>query len=124
MVAMPSIYSRGRRWYPLRNLSMEPKVIRAIFITSMVVVEVFPAARAGELTITRVFGPEVPTGPYKHPASMTELKNGDLYLVYYGGEGEYATDTAVFGSRLKRGEAKWTPRSRSPMTRFAPSATE
>src|SRR5262245_39365668 len=35
---------------------------------------------AGELTIERVFGPEVPTGPYKHPACMTELKNGDLYL--------------------------------------------
>jgi predicted neuraminidase len=40
---------------------------------------------------------------------MTELRNGDLYLVYYGGRGEYATDTAVFGSRLKRGESDWTP---------------
>ncbi len=69
---------------------------------------IFPPARAGDLTVARVFGPEVPTGPYKHPASMTELKNGDLYLVYYGGEGEYATETAVFGSRLKRGEAKWS----------------
>ena len=59
---------------------------------------------AGELTITRVFGPEVPTGPYKHPACMTELENGDLYLVYYGGAGEYAVDTSVFGSRLKKGE--------------------
>jgi predicted neuraminidase len=39
---------------------------------------------------------------------MTELENGDLYLVYYGGAGEYATDTAVFGSRLKKGEAKWS----------------
>jgi predicted neuraminidase len=67
-----------------------------------------PAAKAGELTLTRVFGPEVPTGPYKHPASMTELDNGDLYLVYYGGAGEYATDTGVFGSRLKKGEAKWS----------------
>jgi predicted neuraminidase len=64
---------------------------------------------AGELTISRVFGPEVPTGPYKHPACMTELKNGDLYLVYYGGGGEYATDTSVFGSRLKNGETVWTP---------------
>ena len=63
----------------------------------------------GELTITRVFGPEVPTGPYKHPACMTELSNGDLYLVYYGGAGEYAVDTAVFGSRLKKGETTWTP---------------
>ena len=38
---------------------------------------------------------------------MTELDNGDLYLVYYGGKGEYATDTAVFGSRLKTGETRW-----------------
>ncbi len=63
---------------------------------------------AGELTISRAFGPETPTGPYKHPACMTELKNGDLYLVYYGGGGEYAIDTAVFGSRLKKGETHWT----------------
>ena len=52
----------------------------------------------------RVFGPEVPTGPYKHPACLTELANGDLYLVYYGGQGEYARDTAVFGSRLAKGD--------------------
>ena len=64
---------------------------------------------AGELKVRRVFGPEVPTGPYKHPACMTELENGDLYLVYYGGAGEYATETGVFGSRLKKGEAEWSP---------------
>jgi predicted neuraminidase len=72
---------------------------------------------AGELTITRVFGPETPTGPYKHPASMTEMNNGDLFLVYYGGAGEYATDTAVFGARLKRGETRWStpkPIARDP----------
>jgi predicted neuraminidase len=63
---------------------------------------------AAELTLTRVFGPEIPTGPYKHPASLTELKNGDFYLVYYGGSGEYAVETAVFGSRLKKGESHWT----------------
>ena len=66
-------------------------------------------APAGELKVRRVFGPEVPTGPYKHPACMTELKGGDLYLVYYGGAGEYATETGVFGSRLKRGETEWSP---------------
>src|SRR3954467_7777558 len=66
-------------------------------------------AFAGELKVRRVFGPEVPTGPYKHPACMTELEGGDLYLVYYGGAGEYATDTNVFGSRLKKGETKWSP---------------
>src|SRR5713101_5454136 len=65
-------------------------------------------AGAGTLKIERVFGPEVKTGPYKHPASIAELANGDLYIVYYGGKGEYATDTGVFGSRLKRGGSHWT----------------
>lgn len=65
-------------------------------------------AYAGDLTTSRVFGPEVPTGPYKHPAAMTELDNGDLYLVYFGGEGEYARDTAVFGARRAAGTATWT----------------
>jgi predicted neuraminidase len=67
-----------------------------------------PALKAGELTISRVFGPEIATGPYKHPASMTELDNGDLYLIYYGGSDEYATETAVFGARLKKGETRWS----------------
>jgi predicted neuraminidase len=63
---------------------------------------------AGELTIERVFGPEVPTGPYKHPAAITAFDNGDLYLVYYGGAGEYATDTSVYASRLRKGSTHWT----------------
>ena len=49
------------------------------------------------------------TGRYKHPASISELRNGDLYLVYYGGAGEYATDTSVYGSRLTKGSKQWTP---------------
>lgn len=65
-------------------------------------------ARAGDLVTERVFGPEVPTGPYKHPASLAELDNGDLYLVYYGGNGEYAKDTAVYGSRRRHGETAWS----------------
>lgn len=64
-------------------------------------------SRGAELRIERVFGPETPTGPYKHPACLTELSNGDFYLVYYGGEGEYATSTAVFGSRLPKGTTTW-----------------
>ncbi len=63
---------------------------------------------AGELRIERLFGSETRTGPYKHPARVEELRNGDLYLVYYGGEGEYATDTGVFASRGKHGGRKWT----------------
>jgi predicted neuraminidase len=31
-----------------------------------------------------------------------------LYVVYYGGEGEYEGDTAVYGSRLARGSTQWT----------------
>ena len=65
-------------------------------------------SNTGEMKVERVFGPEVPTGPYKHPASITELANGDLYLVYYGGQGEYAPDTGVFGARLKQGSRRWT----------------
>jgi predicted neuraminidase len=62
---------------------------------------------ADEITIERLFGPEIP-GKYKHPASITELDNGDLYVVYYGGDGEYAGDTAVYGSRLAKGSKQWT----------------
>jgi predicted neuraminidase len=67
----------------------------------------------------RVFGPEVP-GKYKHPASITELDNGDLYLVYYGGPGEYSDDSGVYGARLPRGTSTWsrpaliTPRPKWP----------
>lgn len=55
----------------------------------------------------RVFGPEHP-GVYKHPASITELANGDLYIAYYGGSDEYGADTAVYGSRLRKGDTLWT----------------
>ena len=64
--------------------------------------------QAAELRTERVFGPETPTGRYKHPASITALSNGDLYLVFYGGSGEYATDTSVFGARLKKGGTRWS----------------
>lgn len=56
--------------------------------------------------IDKVFGPETPTGKYKHPAAITELANGDLYLAWYGGDGEYKPGTAVWGSRLAGG--KWS----------------
>lgn len=55
----------------------------------------------------RVFGPETPTGPYKHPASITELTGGDLYVVYYGGASEYAIDTGVYGARWSKASGKW-----------------
>ena len=61
-----------------------------------------------ELKFERVFGPETPGGKYKHPASITELSNGDLYIAYYGGDGEYKGDTAVFGSRRPKDSESWT----------------
>lgn len=61
-----------------------------------------------ELRIEKIFGPETPTGSYKHPSSITELSNGDLLLAFYGGGGEYETATAVYGSRLEPGARGWT----------------
>ncbi len=58
--------------------------------------------------VKRVFGPEHPGGRYKHPASITQLANGDLYLAYYTGSGEYGDDTAVYGARLPKGKSEWT----------------
>ncbi len=65
-------------------------------------------AQAGGIKIERVLGPEIPTGIYKHPASIAQLANGDLYLTYYGGAGEYAVNTGVFGSRLRKGATRWS----------------
>lgn len=63
---------------------------------------------AGEPVKERLFGPETPTGRYKHPASITELANGDLFVVYYGGGGEYAVNTGVFGSRFDHETKQWS----------------
>ena len=62
---------------------------------------------ADDIVFERVIGPEFP-GKYKHPASIEELANGDLYIAYYGGDGEYADVTAVYGMRKKKGETKWS----------------
>jgi predicted neuraminidase len=45
----------------------------------------------------------VPTGQYKHPAAVTELANGDLLVAWYGGDGEYAPNTGVYGVCLPAG---------------------
>lgn len=56
----------------------------------------------------------VPTGQYKHPAAITELTNGDLYLAWYGGDGEYTPNTGVYGVRLAAkdrntlGQKRWS----------------
>jgi hypothetical protein len=53
--------------------------MRSIRIPLLASLFVGGIALAGEVRIEKVFGPEAP-GPYKHPASITELDNGDLYL--------------------------------------------
>jgi len=70
-------------------------------------VAVMGAATAAEIEVTKVIGTEFP-GRYKHPAAITELDNGDLYIAYYGGGGEYVLDTAVYGMRRKKGASEWT----------------
>jgi predicted neuraminidase len=47
-------------------------------------------------------------GPYRHPCSFDQLDNGDLYVVYYGGAGEYEGDTAVYGFHKPAGGDAWT----------------
>lgn len=47
-------------------------------------------------------------GPYRHPCMFDEFDNGDLYVVYYGGAGEYEGDTAVYGFRKEKGSDTWT----------------
>ena len=79
-----------------------------VLIGALVLLSSGSATDSGGIRIERVFGTEVRTGGYKHPAAITELRNGDLYLVYYGGTGEYAVDTGVFGARLRKGGAKWS----------------
>jgi len=65
-----------------------------------------PAAAAdADIAIEKVIGTEYP-GKYKHPASITQLDNGDLYLAYYGGDGEYEPGTAVYG--MRNTEAGWS----------------
>jgi predicted neuraminidase len=68
-----------------------------------------PAAALADdgIVYERVIGTEFP-GKYKHPASIEELAGGDLYIAYYGGDGEYADVTAVYGMRKKKGDARWS----------------
>ncbi len=66
-----------------------------------------PSALRAGIAYERVIGPEYP-GKYKHPAAIEEFDNGDLYIAYYGGDGEYGEHTAVYGMRKAPGADKWT----------------
>ncbi|MFO7975076.1 MAG: sialidase family protein [Candidatus Hydrogenedentota bacterium] len=83
-------------------------MLKNVFAVALLFVPVIAiGAQEQNIEIYRVFGPEIP-GVYKHPASITQLDNGDLYLAYYGGSGEYGADTAVYGSRQKKGGTVWS----------------
>lgn len=60
-----------------------------------------------DITFERVIGPEFP-GKYKHPATIAEFQNGDLYIAYYSGTGEYEQDTRCYGTRLAKGSREWS----------------
>lgn len=81
--------------------------MKTILITLLIFA---PSAMAANLDRNidtyRVFGTEHP-GVYKHPAAITELSNGDLYIAYYGGAGEYDQGTAVYGSRIAGSPNQW-----------------
>lgn len=79
------------------------------FVSALLAAVAASVGHADDVRFERIFGPEHPGGRYKHPAAIEELANGDLYLVFYGGSGEYGDDTAVRGARLPLGHDKWTP---------------
>ncbi|HUW60471.1 MAG TPA: sialidase family protein [Candidatus Bathyarchaeia archaeon] len=80
--------------------------MRGIVIALLAYGVVMGAVMGDDIVVEKVFGKELP-GQYKHPAAITELASGDLYLAYYGGSGEYHPDTAVYGARLKKGSTEW-----------------
>tara|TARA_R110001592_G_scaffold87216_4_gene257578 strand:- start:668 stop:1741 length:1074 start_codon:yes stop_codon:yes gene_type:complete len=66
-----------------------------------------PVMADDDVKIEKVIGTEHP-GEYKHPACITELDNGDLFITYYGGGGEYEDESKVYGIRRKKGETTWS----------------
>jgi predicted neuraminidase len=89
--------------FPIRLLTLFAILLTARFSAANEVAEVMKL----NVETERIFGKEHP-GPYKHPAAITELSNGDLYIAYYGGAGEYSTNTAVYGSRRVKGYRSWS----------------
>lgn len=91
--------------------------VRALRAAALLLLALASLAARG-MEFERLFGPEVPTGDYKHPAALTEFHNGDLYVVFFSGRGEYQDNAAaVFGSRRKAGSRRWSkpePIARNP----------
>lgn len=79
--------------------------IRKLFATAAALLATL-AVRA-DIVHEQVIGTEFP-GKYKHPATITQLANGDLYVAYYGGAGEYEDDSKVWGLRRAIDGTSWT----------------
>lgn len=82
------------------------RMLMRIFFVSVVAVAA-AADDVTEINIEKVIGPERP-GKYKHPAAITQLDNGDLYIAYYGGGGEYKDASCVWGMRKVPGAGAWS----------------
>ena len=80
--------------------------LRSVLVVCYVVLASGSIAEAIESH--EIIGPANAGGKYKHPTTFTQLANGDLYLAFYGGSGEYSTDTAVYGSRQVAGSSDWS----------------
>jgi predicted neuraminidase len=82
---------------------------RRLAVLSLAVALLGGLFAAEEIKVERILGPEIKTGDYKHPANFDELRNGDLYLAFFSGQGEYNDNSAaVFGVRLRKGETQWS----------------
>ncbi|MEK7793171.1 MAG: sialidase family protein [Candidatus Hydrogenedentota bacterium] len=81
--------------------------MRTSVAAAAIVLAAIASAAESDIVTTKVIGKEFP-GQYKHPASFAELDNGDLYLAYYGGGGEYEDDSKVWGMRLRAGTEQWS----------------
>jgi len=82
--------------------------MRSIILAGMTFLVLMTGAfAANDIFVERVVGRELP-GLYKHPCTITQLQNGDLYIAYYGGSGEYRDDSKVWGIRKPAGQDKWS----------------
>ena len=88
----------------IATLSSPVLAVKEIDMTLMMTGSAFAA---DEIMVERVIGSEEP-GAYKHPCTVTELDNGDLYIAYYGGTGEYQDDSKVWGMRKTKGSSSWS----------------
>jgi predicted neuraminidase len=80
-------------------------MMRAVCIAGMVLAVQLTAS--AQFQVETVYTPADPGGDYKHPATITELHNGDLLIGFYGGAGEYEEDSKCWVGRKQAGNDTW-----------------